>query len=150
MKYIKGKFVILVLILAILSISCVSASVDDGNRTNMTELNVSSAGPTDLNKIIHEIRSNQYYKGYNNDTVNWMESLGSKGVFSSPDALIVMDWDDAKKLPSEHVTDLYIEIFIKCEVVGNHSLGNGTVFKDVLEVKNVTYQGKEIHDLRSK
>ena len=55
---------------------------------------------------------------------------------------------DAGKLRSEYVCDAYIEEFIECTVVENHTLGDVEYPKDVLLVKDVKYLGEEIHNLQ--
>ena len=106
-------------------------------------LNVSSEGPVELSKIIHDIKTEDYYKGYDNETVKWMESLGNKYVFYSEDKYVIMDKKDADKIPSVYACDvIFYEIF-SCEVLENHSLGNVKYPHDVLYVKNVKYIREE-------
>ena len=144
----KSIFAIVILLLAILSLVSVY-SVDNANASgNKTELNVSSEGPVELSSIISDIKTGSYYKGYNNETVKWMESLGDKKVFLSDDAFVVMSGTDASKLRSQYVSDAYIIEFIECSVVENHTLGDVKYPRDVLLVNNVRYLGEEIHDLQ--
>lgn len=140
---------VMVIFILILTVGVVSAADGISNKdlSNKTQLNVSSRGPVDLNVIIHNISSQPEYNGYDNNTLIWMQSLGSKSVFVSPDAFVVMSSEDASKLPSKYVDGLYIEEFIKCDILENHSLGNSSNFKDVLLVENVTYIGQEIHSV---
>ena len=77
-----------------------------------------------------------------------MESLGNKQVFISDDAFVVMNSGDARKIPSQYVCDVYIEEFIECNVLENHSIGDVKYPKDVLLVEDVDYLGQEIHDLQ--
>lgn len=144
----KSKYVIviLLLLLAIFAVGFVySANESAADLTNKTELKVSSEGPTDLKVIVRDIKTKDCYKGYDNETLKWMESLGSKGVFVSDDAFVVMDNAEASKIPSQYVTDAYIDEFISCKIVENRSLGNGNNLKDVLLVKDAKYVGEEIH-----
>lgn len=138
-------FVILVLA-AVLGAFLISAGdfsqSGDGNKTT---LNVSSEGPLELSKLTGEIRTHDYYKGYDNETVSWMESLGNKYVWSSSDEFVIMDKWDSDKIPSDYVCDAYFQEIFSCNVLENHSLGNGDNPKDVLLVKNVEYVGEEIH-----
>ena len=144
----KGIIVMVILLLAILSLFFVY-SVDDTNDSgNKTELTVSSEGPIELSAIIIDIKTGSYYKGYDNETVKWMESLGSKKVFVSNDSFVVMSSIDAGKLRSEYVCDAYIVEFIECNVVENHTLGDVKYPRDVLLVKDVRYLGEEIHYLQ--
>ena len=59
-----------------------------------------------------------------------------------------MDSWDARKIPSQYVCDAYIDEFIECNVLENHSLGDVDYPKDVLLVKDVDYLGQEVHDLQ--
>lgn len=143
----KGIIAIVILLLAILSLVLVYSfgEIDDSTKTSLT---VYSEGPIPLSDIIQDIKTADYYKGYDNETLAWMESLGDKQVFVANDSFVVMDTWDAKKIPSEYVCDVYIEEFIECHVLENHSIGNVKYPKDVLLVKNVDYLGREIHDLQ--
>ena len=143
----KGIIAIVILLLAILSLVLVY-SFDESNDSTKTSLTVSSEGPILLSDIIQDIKTADYYKGYDNETLAWMESLGNKQVFVADDAFVVMDSWDAKKIPSQYVCDAYIEEFIECNVLENHSIGNVEYPKDVLLVKNVDYLGQEVHDLQ--
>lgn len=143
----KGIIMVLILLLAILSLVFVYAG-DNSSAQNKTELNVSSEGPIDLSSIILDIKSGSHYKGYDNKTLKWMESLGNKKVFVSDNAFVVMNSTDAGKLRSQYVSDAYIVEFIECKVVENHTLGNIKQPKDVLLVKDVRYLGEEIHYLQ--
>ena len=144
----KGIIVMVILLLAILSL-VFTYSIDESNNSgNKTELAVYSEGPIELSAIIGDVKTASYYKGYDNETVKWMESLGSKKVFVSNDSFVVMSTIDAGKLRSEYVCDAYIEEFIECTVVENHTLGDVEYPKDVLLVKDVKYLGEEIHNLQ--
>ncbi len=144
----KGIIAVVILLLAILSLVSVYSVDEINNSDNKTELTVSSEGPIDLSAIIDDIKTGSYYKGYDNETVKWMESLGNKKVFVSNHSFVVMSSTDASKLRSEYVCDAYIEEFIECEIVENHTLGDIKYPKDVLLVKDVRYLGEEIHYLQ--
>ena len=143
----KGIFVIVILLLAILSLVFVY-SFSESDDSPKTDLTVYSEGPIPLSDIIQDIKTADYYKGYDNETLAWMESLGDKQVFAGNGTFVVMDSWDAKKIPSEYVCDVYIEEFIECHVIENHSIGNVKYPKDVLLVKDVDYLGQEVHDLQ--
>ena len=85
-----------------------------------------------------------YYPADNNNVaVKWMESLGDKYVFLSEDYYVIMDKDDADKIPSVFACDVnFYEIF-SCEVLESHSFGNIEYPRDVLYVKNVNYIREE-------
>ena len=110
-------------------------------------LTVYSEGPIELSKIIEDVETGSYYEGYDNETLNWMKSLGNKEVFSGNGTFVVMDSYDAKKIPSQYVTDVIIIEHFNCDVLEKHSLGDVKYPKDVILVKNVKYLGEEIIDL---
>ena len=143
----RGIIAIVILFLVILSLVLVYSfgEIDDSTKTSLT---VSSEGPIPLSDIIQDIKTADYYRGYDDETLAWMESLGNKEVFVADGAFVVMDSWDAKKIPSQYVCDAYIDEFIECKVLENHSIGNVKYPKDVLLVKNVDYLGQEIHDLQ--
>ena len=85
---------------------------------------------------------------YDNETLNWMKSLGDKSVFTGNGFVVIMDSGDAAKLNCEDVTDVYIEQYFDCIVLENRSLGNVKHPRDVLLVKNVKYVGENITDLQ--
>ena len=110
-----------------------------------TTLNVSSEGPYELYMIIQDIKTGPYYEGYDNDTLKWMESLGSKKVFFSSDEIVIMNSGDAMKIPSEFATDVSINEIFECNVIENRTLGDVNYPKDVLLVNDVDYITEEIH-----
>lgn len=138
---------ILILILAILP-GVFAFSMDGGTDVeNKTELTLSSEGPIPLSEIIDDIKNEECYEGYDNETVAWMESLGDKQVFVGDGIIVIMDECEASKIPSQYVTDAYIEEYIECDVLENHSIGNVKYPKNVLLIENVDYLGEEIHYL---
>ena len=143
----KSIIAVVILLLAVLSLVLVYSfeETDDSTKTSIT---VYSEGPIPLTEIINDIKTADYYEGYDNETLAWMESLGNKQVFVSDDALVVMNSWDARKIPSQYVCDVYIEEFIECNVLENHSIGNVKYPKDVLLVEDVDYLGQEVHDLQ--
>ncbi len=143
----KSIIAVVILLLAILSLVFVY-SFSESDDSPKTDLTVYSEGPIPLSDIIQDIKTADYYKGYDNETLAWMESLGDKQVFAGNGTFVVMDSWDAKKIPSEYVCDVYIEEFIECHVIENHSIGNVKYPKDVLLVKDVDYLGQEVHDLQ--
>lgn len=143
----KSIIAIVILLLAILSLVLVNSFAETDDSTK-TELTVSSEGPIALAAIVEDIKTRDYYEGYDNETVAWMESLGNKQVFVADDAFVVMDGWDARKIPSQYVCDAYIDEFIECKVLENRSIGDVEFPRDVLLVKNVEYLGQELHDLQ--
>ena len=149
MKY-KFTIALAVMLLVVFSLVCVYSLDGNATDTNKTSLNVSSEGPKDLGMIIQDIKTQDRYRGYDNDTLKWMESLSSRYVFTSDDAIVVMSKEDASKLQSIYVSDAYVEEFIGCKIIENRSLGDFNDSKDVLLVSDVKYMGQEIHHLPGK
>lgn len=143
----RSIIAIVILLLAVLSLVLVYSS-DEMADSNKTSITVSSEGPIPLDELIIGIKTEEYYEGYDNETVAWMESLGNKQVFVANDSFVVMNGWDARKIPSEYACDVYIEEFIDCTVLENRSLGDVKYPKDILLVKDVDYLGQEIHDLQ--
>lgn len=147
----SNKFIILILAVILIVLGLVIAYAVDNpdafsNDADRTTLNVSSEGPIELPKIVEDIKTADYYEGYDNETLEWMESLGNKSVFFSSDEIVIMDsnWD-SDKIPSAYVCDAYFCEIFSCNVLENHSLGDIKYPKDVLLVGNVEYIGEEIH-----
>ena len=135
--------VFIVFILAVLGLSLIFVCDNSSNSGNETTFNVSSEGPINLEDLINDIKTDEYFKGYDNETVEWMESLGPKYVFFSADEFVIMDIADADEIPSVYACDVdFYEIF-SCNVIEKHSLGSGENFKDVYYVKNVKYIGED-------
>ena len=144
----KSIIAIVIVLLAILALALAYSFSETDDSTNKTAITVSSEGPVPLSSIIEDIKTGDYYDGYDNETVAWMESLGNKQVFVADGAFVVMDSWDARKIPSQYVCDAYIDEFIECKVLENHSLGDVEFPRDVLLVKDVDYLGQEIHYLQ--
>lgn len=144
----KGIWLIGIVLVAVLGI-VVAYSVDNptafSSDENRTTLNVSSEGPIELSRIVEDVKSAQYYKGYDNETLNWMESLGDKYVFSSSGEFVVMDKADSDRIPSVYACDVSFNEIFSCNVLENHSLGNVKYPRDVLLVEDVEYIGEEAH-----
>ncbi len=139
--------VALIIVLLGMFLAFLSAYYPSDNGAGLTvenvTLNVSSEGPMELSEIIQDIKSEDYYNGYDNETVKWMESLGNKYVFISDDAFVVMDKGDSDKIPSIYACDvIFYEIF-RCDILENHTLGNVDYPRDVLYVRNVEYLREE-------
>ena len=139
----KSVIAIIVVLVAVLGIALLYVGDDSSNDGNRTTLNVSSEGPIELSKVINEIRTHEYYRGYDNETVQWMESLGNKYVWFSLDEIVIMDKWDSDKIPSQYVCDASFNEIFSCNIVEKHSLGDIKYQRDVLFVKNVEYIGEE-------
>lgn len=140
----KEFLIIIGTLLAVLALLLVCSAEVHSNDAVKTILNVSSEGPLKLSVVTDDIKTSEFYKGYDNETLAWMESLGDKYVFRSSNEIVIMNREDADKIPSLYVCDAdYTEIF-SCDVLENHSLG-GNNSKDVLLIENVEYIGEDVH-----
>ena len=138
---------IIIFLVVVLGLFLVFSGNHTADDTNRTTLNVSSEGPVELSQLINEIKTQEYYKGFDNETLKWMESLGVKYVWIGNDEIVIMGWWDSNKIPSVYVCDVYYQELFSCNVIENRSLGNGDNFTNVLLVSNVEYIGEEVHDL---
>ena len=141
-----NKFIgiILIVLVGFLLVFFAYSTDDSGD----VDLDVSSEGPVKLSQVIDDIETSPVYEGYDNETLNWMKSLGDKYVFYGDGIIVIMSRSDADKLHSVYVTDAYITEYIKCNVLENHSLGNIKYPRDVLLVNKVSYQGETLTDLQ--
>ncbi|MDO5859988.1 hypothetical protein [Methanobrevibacter sp.] len=140
------KWTVIIVMLLVAFVLIVAYIDDNPNAINNTgetmSFNVSS-GPSELSESIKNIKTLNYYKGYDAETVKWMESLGNKKVFRGEDSIVIMSSFDAGKIPSEPgITDVYIYDYFTAEVIENHDLGNG--LPSVYHVKNVKFTNREI------
>ena len=140
----KSLIAIVIVRVAILGIVLLYAGVDSQSDGDVRTLNVSSEGPMELSKVIDEIKTHEYYDGYDNETVHWMESLGNKYVWYSSEAIVIMDKWDSDKIPSQYVSDASFYELFSCNVVEKHPLGDMEYPRDVLLVKNVEYIGEDV------
>ena len=144
-KVTLAVIVLLAVVLGIVLVFSSNPSVNDVTVANNTTFNVSSGGPIPLSALIGKIKTEEWYKGYDNETVKWMESLGDKYVWVSNDYYVIMDKEDSDKIPSIYATDVdFWEIF-SADVLENHSLGNIENPRDIILVKNVKYIGEDAY-----
>ena len=145
----KSNVLILIILLVVLSIVfAYSFGENQGNDSSDVKRLAVSSGMYKLTDFIGDVENKSYYAGYDNETLEWMKSLGDKSVFNGNGFIVIMDSHDAAKLKCEDVTDVYIEQYFDCVILENHSLGNVKNPRDVLLVKNVKYVGENITDLQ--
>jgi hypothetical protein len=138
------SFVVIIIVLVVILGAALLHAGDNSADVNKMTLNVSSEGPIELSELIEDIKTHDYYKGYDNETVEWMESLGNKYAWFSSEEIVIMDKWDSDKIPSQYVCDAsFYEIF-SCNVLEKHPLGDVQYPKDVLFVKNVEYIGENV------
>lgn len=145
----KSNVLILIILLVVLSIVfAYSFGENHSNDSSDVKRLTVSSGMYKLTDFIGDVENKSYYAGYDNETLEWMKSLGDKSVFNGNGFIVIMDSHDAAKLKCEDVTDVYIEQYFDCVILENHSLGNIKHPRDVLLVKNVNYIGENITDLQ--
>lgn len=142
----KGIYVIVSILIAMIGLVA-AYSITEYPADNSKVVSVYSEGPIELGELIMNIENYSYYQGYDNDTLNWMKTLGKKQVFSGNGTFVIMDSNDADKIPSVYATDVFIIENFKCHVLENHSLGNMKYPRDVLLVGDVEYMGEKIIDI---
>ena len=142
-----GIMAALIIVMAVVFAVAVSYQAETDSKEKVV-LNASTEGPYTLEDVIDDIKKYSYYEGYDNETLEWMESLESKSVFYSDGAMIVMDPHDASKLHSEYVLDAYIVQTFSCNLIENRTLVDTNHTFYVLYVDNVEYIGEEIHFLQ--
>lgn len=122
-------------------------SITANHYSDKVTLTVYSEGPNKLKDITNDIKTNNYYKGYNQSTLKWMESLPADCVWSGKDKIVIMSSWDSSNIPTEYVCDAYTIQTIECEVIENHSLGDSKKLKEVYYVRNVEFVKSETHSL---
>lgn len=110
--------------------------------TDKAQLNVSAEQSFDLEMITDEVKHHKHYENHSNETLMWMESLKNKKVFTGREYMVIMDCDEAYKLPTLLATDVIIYDEFEANIIENKSLGDG--LKDVLYVKNVEFKKQGI------
>ena len=144
--FMNKKIIVSLIIIAIaISAFLAFSQYDKENGGNKETFNVSSEGPISLSDLVEDIKPHEYYKGYDNETVKWMESLVDKYVFVSSDEFVIMSTYDADKIPSVYACDVSFNEIFSAEVLEKHSLLSGKNSKDVYYVKNVEYIKEEAH-----
>lgn len=135
---IKSVLIILIVLMELLLFSSTNA-VDESTVNDTVILNLSSEGWT-VSQMADDIRNESYFEGYDEDVLEWLESLDGY-VFSSPQGYVVVSSDDAGKIPMEFATDVDIRNFIECRIVENRSLGEN--LSDIIVVQDVEFKNQE-------
>ena len=144
----KSVALIVILLVAVLGlVFAYSITEGFGDDSGNTTLTVYAEGPIHLSDIIEDIENASYYEGYDNETLNWMKSLGDKEVFSGNGTFVVMSSADAGKLHSVYATDVIITQDFKCNILEKHSLGNVKYPREVLLVEDVEFLSENISDI---
>ena len=142
----KKWTIAIIIVLAALFVLAVAYMGDNPDTTDNSgktmQFNVSS-GPSKLSDVINRIKTSSDYKGYDAETVKWMESLGNKQVFFGNGAIVIMDSINAAKIPKDPgITDVYIYNHFSAKVIEDHDLGDE--YPTVYYVKNVNFIEQEI------
>ena len=145
MKKWNIAIIIVLAALFVLIVAYIGDNTDVTNNSGETmQFNVSS-GPSELSNVINRIKTSPDYKGYDVETIKWMESLGNKRVFIGSDAIVIMDNADAMNIPEDPgITDVYVYNHFTANVIESHGLGNK--YPTVYYVKNVKFIEQEIID----
>ena len=106
------KWIIPIVIVLIVLFALIFIYMGDNPLDNSTDgkesFNVSSTS-YDSSRALNKIKTSADFKGYNEESVKWMESLGNKKVFFGNDTIVIMSGFDALKLSKPiEVTDSYI------------------------------------------
>ena len=129
---------ILVLIVAI----CLVLGYGEDNANQKTEITLYES-IIDLENFTKEVKSNEYFKDYNNTTVDWLDDLGPNYmVLSSADGYYVMKKSDSDKIPMEFATDVSIEYICKANIVEKRPLSDD--LGDVMLVSDLEYISENV------
>ncbi len=132
----KKHFIILIIVILLFLFTLLGYSyLITEKATNTTTLTVYAQSSASVEEIVNEINTSQNFVGHNKDTLDWFSTLTGKKVFFGYDYYVVMNENDAKKLPLEFVTDVSMEDTFSCEIIEKRSLGSD--YNDVIYVKNV-------------
>lgn len=141
------KFIIPIIVVLVLSLVLFVAyiaenlSVIDKSGERIT-FNV-SAVDSNLSSFITTVKTKQYYEGYDEEVVKWMESLNDKRVFYGNRTVVIMDASEASKIPKEFgITDVDIYEHFSAEVIEMHKIGDK--YQTVYHVRNVEFIRREI------
>lgn len=139
LKYLLILFVIIIILFGVFDISFGSEK-----ELNRTSVSICTDSPITLDRFTDDIRNNSYYNGYNETTLNWLESLdGEYMVFSSEDAYYILDEDDALSMPQESSSDVSIYNFCNCTVIDQKPLGKD--LKDVVLIDDVEFINQHVN-----
>ena len=142
----KKLIVVIVIVIAALSIM-INLTMNDNSEVmdksgERLSFNVSS-GNTQLSRFVNDTMADSKYGGCDSQTMKWMGSLGNKRVFFGNDGIVIMDIEDAEKIPKDPgITDVYIYNHFEGDVIENHDLGDK--YPEVFYVENVTFVTQEI------
>ncbi len=139
----KISIAIVALLLAILLLVLAFSMNENDDVGNRTDLTLFSGSPASLQDVVREIKTESFYRGYDNETLAWMESLGNKKVFEGEGIIVIMDSHDAREIPPIVMADADLYYLIDCNVLENRSLGSIDHPTDVLLVKNVVCTGNK-------
>lgn len=157
----KKRYLILILIIFIFSISSVSAGIFNsllGDQSPIDEENDIELGNVTLRTYAIEALDTQEYlttfksdpETYNNnDTINWLENLEGHVILPSKEGdYLVMNESYVSELPvvEEDIDEVSFNK-ITCNITEAHSLGNGLI--DLILVEDVKLVDTETKNLFS-
>ncbi len=143
-KYFKVVLIVILIILLVVGGLYLFYLMDENPSDNpisskqKVTLTVASEGPYDVDKFCQEVRTHPYYKGYDNETVEWLDKYDNYQILSSSNAFVVISKGEIGKIHVLNANDAFINETFECEIVENRSLGSG--LKDVLVVRDIDYK----------
>jgi hypothetical protein len=157
----KKRYLVLILIIFIFSISSVSAGIFNsllGDQSPIDEENDIELGNVTLRTYaIEALDTQEYLSGFksepetynNNDTINWLENLEGHVILPSKEGdYLVMNESYVSELPvvEEDIDEVSFNK-ITCNITEAHSLGNGLI--DLILVEDVKLVDTETKNLFS-
>lgn len=139
-----GILLVLLLFFAVFLGLVLSYEINEKSMSKKT-FTVYTEGPIALSDMINSIRTYSYYDGYDNETLEWMESLGSKSVFTYSNSIFIMSPYDANKLDSVYVTDGFMTEDFSCNVKEKHILLDNENRTYVYYVDDVKFISEKFH-----
>lgn len=134
--------VILIAIIAFLFLGYLT-SEDLGEKTTAE---VYGDGYINMTVFVNEIKNHEYFEGYDNDTLGWLESLDDGYiVVSSNETYYIMSPLDANNIPWEFATDISVYDTIKFNIIEQKSLGSNLRMFHWLKMWNSFL--KELHTM---
>lgn len=139
-----GILLVLLLFFAVFLGLVLSYEINEKSMSKKT-FTVYTEGPIALSDMINSIRTYSYYDGYDNETLEWMESLESKSVFTYSNSIFIMSPYDANKLDSVYVTDGFMTEDFSCNVKEKHILLDNENRTYVYYVDDVKFISEKFH-----
>ena len=143
----KSYLTIGIIVIIIVILSCIFLGYTfSEHSSDKTTIEVYDDGYVNMSVFVNEIKTHDYFRGYDNDTLTWLESIDDDYiVLSSNESYYIMSPEDANMIPFEFATDVSIQDTLECEIIDQKSLGS--TIRDVCLVKNVEFISKKVTSL---